>query len=101
MKCADCGKIWSSPEEMELHTSKIHGNREHLCEYCRIGYRCQEYLDMHVQGCHQLQCNEPECGQIFRDKKAFMAHRKNHTFNMINSIPLPDPDIKIGMLFAY
>ena len=101
LSCEDCGKLFADNKQMELHSKKIHGDKDFVCDICNNGYRTQSILDNHMEFQHQKQtmhiCNE--CGKPYNKELNLKRHKKNHQFNHQNCKTYNPQStfIKVGM----
>ena len=99
--CEDCGKSFSDHKQMELHTAKIHGDRNFVCDSCSTGFRTDSILRNHMELHHKNELNTLAClvcHKVFSKPANLRKHQNNHTFNITKGVS-EEVSVKSGMFY--
>ena len=83
-KCEECGKDFSSRDNLNKHIKYIHSlnKPQYICNLCGKILSSTKALDSHHQAFHEireLKCKCKLCGKFFVDSAALRHHMKTHT----------------------
>ncbi|GAB0092595.1 hypothetical protein DMENIID0001_076070 [Sergentomyia squamirostris] len=77
-QCAECGKVYSSMGDLNVHRELHSGQKPHKCAFCNKCFAKASYLNRHMvthsKGC--LTCDV--CEKQFPNKFCLFQHRKRH-----------------------
>jgi len=86
--CPECGELFSSVHERNIHHSNVHGNLK--CERCKKSFQSEARLNIHIKHCNsedKLQCQF--CQKTFANKRNLRDH-----INVIHKIETNQPPSK-------
>ena len=78
----NCGKVYKSKENLNLHIQNVHENQKpYKCTYCNMRFSHRNGRIYHERKMHTFimpyKCQYSECGQFFPCKSAMIAHIKS------------------------
>ena len=80
--CPDCRRTFPTPDALQRHRYSHKPDHVYRCETCGKQCAFQSDLDRHKEKHEEerrWQCNEHECGRVFKRKAELIAHQVVHT----------------------